>query len=612
MGGKGNIVTSGGSGVFTSLDWTVLILYFVGITAFGIWVARKIRTSGGYFLGDRQLPWWVMVGQSFGTGTHAENPVAQAGATFHFGFATIWYQWKNMLITPFYWLMAPWYRRCERTTIAEMMEDRYGRGMAILYTIFAMCYFVFNQGTMMKGAGKVISTATGGEIVSANQVVVAMVVAFIAYSFFGGLVASAYTDFVQGFLIIGMSFMLIPVGLSAVGGMSGMRETLASPRVEQYVRDVDKRLSESPDAQQSSAQRLPPVPGDRKGTGGFFELYNEASKISLFAILMLTLNGFIGITAQPHILSMNATGKTELAGRIGQTYGSFVKRACTIGWAFTGLIVAAMVVQNGDVLHDAENAFGYACLHLLAPGITGLMVACVLAANMSTCSNFMVNSGALFTRNFYQVYLRPQASEKELLAVGRLSGLALTLGGVLFALSVDKVLHAFMFNETIPAFLGIAVMGGFLWKRANRYGAIAAVVASLAAYYAINAYQTGEVKLVYNWLPWPYAWATLTGVVVFILVSLSTPPEDKERIEKFFDNQRRSTDDENLPDGQPKPLAADRGQDLILLDLPGWLTAERWRGFLGRYRADLIGFALAWLSVGVLIAAAWAIMQIGK
>ncbi len=564
----------GGDSVsFTGLDWAVLLIYFVGITAFGLWVSRKIRSSGGYFLGDRKLPWWIMVGQSFGTGTHAENPVAQAGAVFKFGFATIWYQWKNMLITPFYWLMAPWYRRCERTTIGEMMEDRYGRGMAMLYTVFAMCYFVFNQGTMMKGAGKAVSYAVGTEAVSPNQVVLLMVAAFLLYSFFGGLVASAYTDFVQGFLIILMSFLLIPAGLWAVGGFSGLRASL---------------------------------PED------FFDLYNESSGVDGFTILMLTLNGFIGITAQPHILTMNATGRTERAGRVGQTYGSMVKRFCTIGWAFTGLIVAAMIVQQGTHLSDKESAFGYACLHLLSPGFTGLMVACILAANMSTCSNFMVNTGALFTKNFYSVYLRPEAQDKELLLVGRLSGFALTILGVVFALSVDQVLDAFMFNETLPAFLGIAVMGGFLWKRANRYGAFFAAAASLATYYFINYQQTGDLQLVYKWLPAPYGWATLVGVVVFVAVSLVTPREDSQRIEQFFDNMRRSTDDEGLPEGQPKPLAEERGQELILLDLPGWLTAARWRNFWRRYREDLAGFALAWFTVGLLVLTAWGLMQIGR
>lgn len=558
---------------FTWLDWTVLVGYFIGITAFGLWMARRIKTSGGYFLGDRKLPWWVMVGQSFGTGTHAENPAAQAGATFQLGFATIWYQWKNLLITPFYWLMAPWYRRCERTTIGEMVADRYGNGLALLYTLFALSYFVFNQGAMLKGAGKVISVATGGEVISANGVVIGMVGTFLLYSFFGGLVASAYTDFVQGFLIILMSFMLIPAGLYEIGGFSGMRASL---------------------------------PAD------FFQLYSEVSGIDAFMIAMLTLNGLVGITAQPHILTMNATGSTERAGRIGQTYGSMVKRFCTIGWALTGLIVAAMVIQQGTGLQDREHAFGFACLHLLSPGLTGLMVACILAANMSTCSNFMVNSGALFTRNLYQPYLRPHCGDRELLIVGRLSGFAFTMLGVGFALIVDQVLDAFLFNETLPCLFGIMIIGGLLWKRANRYGALAASLGSLVAYYVFNYLTTGEVKLVNKWLPAPFAWSMLSGTIAFIVVSLLTPPEDKERVEQFFDNMNRSSDGENLPEGKAKPLAAERGQDLILLDLPGWFTAARWRGFFRRYREDLVGFLLAWATVGLLVLSAWGLMQIGK
>lgn len=562
---------AGNAARFTRLDWAVLIIYILGIVVFGLWISRKTRSSGGYFLGNRQLPWWIMMGQAFSTGTHAENPVAQAGATYKFGFATIWYQWKNMLITPFYWLMAPWYRRCERTTIGEMMEDRYGRGMAMVYTIFAMCFFVFNQGTMMKGAGKAVSYAAGAETISPNQVVLMMVAAFVVYSFFGGLVAAAYADFIQGFLIIVMSFLLIPQGLWAVGGIDGLRTAL-------------------PDH--------------------FFDLYNESSGITGFTILMLTLNGLIGITAQPHILTMNATGRTERAGRVGQTYGSMVKRFCTIGWAFTGLIVAALIIQQDAHLDDRESAFGYACLHLLSPGLTGLMVACILAANMSTCSTFMVNTGALFTKNFYGIYLRPHAGDEEYLLVGRLSGFALTMLGVVFALRVDQVLDAFMFNETLPAFLGIAVLGGFLWRRANRYGALTAVAVSLAVYYAINYHQAGELRLVYAWLAAPYGWATLAGVVTFVVVSLITPPEDKSRIDHFFDNMQRSTDDETLPAGQPKPWAADRGEDLILLDLPGWFTRARWRNFGRRYREDLIGFGLAWLTVGLLVLSAWGLMLI--
>ena len=555
---------------FTWLDTTVVVVYCLGITVFGLWISRKTRTSGSYFLGGRQLPWWIMIGQAFGTGTHAEGPVGQAGASYQHGFATIWYQWKNMMATPFYWLMAPWYRRTKRTTVGEIVEDRYGQSLGVVYSVFAILYFVFNQGAMLKGAGKVIAVATNNAM-TPNEVVLSMTGAFLVYSFFGGLLAAAYTDFIQGFLIIVLSFMLIPRGLAEVGGIAGVRACL---RPE------------------------------------YFELYNQFSQISLAMIAMLTLNGLVGITAQPHILSMCATGRTERAGRIGQTYGSFVKRFCTIGWAFTGLIVAAMLCRRNETLADPEQAFGYACLHLLGPGLTGLLVACVLAANMSACSNFMVNIGALFTRNFYVRFFRPGASDKELLWVGRSSGLGLTLFGVGFALIIKEVLQTFLFNETLPAFMGIMFMGGILWRRANRHGATASITTAFVVYYLLNHQLSGEWHLVYKWRAAPFGWAMLAGFVALLVVSLATQPESPERITAFFDNLRRTSNETGVPEGQPQPLAGDRGEDLLLYDLPGWLTRERWHRFFHRYREDLIGFLLAWISVGLIIGFAWGFMKI--
>jgi Na+/proline symporter len=588
---------------FGAWDWAVLAGYFIAITAFGLWLSRKTRTSGGYFLGERKLPWWVMVGQAFGTGTHAEQPVAQAGATFDQGFATIWFQWKNMLITPLYWLMAPWYRRSERTTIAEIIEDRYGRKLAFAYTLFGIASFVLSQGVMLKGAGKVISVATGGQIISANGVVLVMTAAFLLYSFFGGLIASAYTDFIQSFLIILLSFMLIPLGLREVGGFTGMRQAL---------------------------------PAD------FFDLYSGVSGMNAFTIAMLAINGFVGITAQPHVLSMCATGSTERAGRIGQTYGSMTKRVCTIGWALTGLIAATLVVRRGVKLPDAEHAFGYACRELLGPGCVGLMVACVLAATMSSCSNLMVNSGALFARNIWLSYANPSANDRQLLWAGRLSGLALTNVGLLFALRVGNVLQAFLFLETLAALFGVMFLGGVLWRRANRFGAGAATLVALLTYYAalylttcapgtaarplaLSAafarlfasgrwwahLQTGHAMLVYKWLPGPFGLAMLLSFSTLVLVSLLTKPEDHVRLEAFFDRMRRSTDGGNLLDGRAKPLAADRGQELLLLDVGTWFTTARWRGFCRRYREDLFGFLLAWASVGLLLLSAWLLMQLG-
>ncbi len=553
---------------FHWLDTLVVLAYFFGITGYGIWLTRRVKNSDGYFRGSRKFNKWIMMAQGFGAGTHAENFVAQTGASFQMGFASIWYQWKNMVITPFYWLIAPWYRRSERTTVGEIVEDRYGKSMGVFYSVFAILFFIFAQGAMLKGAGKVISVATSN-MISPDGVIIGMTVAFIIYSFFGGLVSSAYATFIQSLMIIVLSIMLIPMGLGEVGGFAGMRETL-------------------PD--------------------NFFNLFSAETGIGAFTILMLALNGVVGITAQPHMVSMCATGATERAGRIGQTYGSFVKRAVTIGWALTGLIVAALVIQKGQNLDDPEMAFGFATKTLLFPGLLGLMVASILAANMSSASNFMVNTGALFTQNFYKGLINENPTDKQLLWVGRISSLLLTLLGVVFAFYVKSVLHAFLFIETIAAFMGIMIFGGILWKRANRWGAIAGVGLAYILYYILNYLNTGSLEIVYKWEPAPFGWAMLAGFSMLILVSLLTKREDPVRIDKFFDNMIRLSDEDRKVNGQ-KPLAAKLGHDLLLLDLPSWFTAERWKGFAKRYREDWTGFLLAWLFVGFLLLLAWIVLQ---
>src|SRR5688572_15852981 len=404
----------------TTLDWVVVIAYFVVITAIGLIVGYRVRLTGEFFLGQRRFGPWLMIGQSFGVGTHAEMPVALAGAVYASGASAIWYQWKNLFITPFYWLMAPVFRRIRRTTMAEFTEDRYGSWMGAIYIVFAVCYLVINTGAMLKGAGKVINQATGGGV-GVNEIVVAMTVLFILYSFVGGLVAAAWTDLFQGFLIIMLSFMLIPLGWSVVGGLDGMKASLEPFR---------------------------------------FSLATP-SGIGPWVIAMLTVNGLIGIMAQPHQLATVGTGRDERTCRIGMVYGNMVKRVCTVGWALVGLIVAAMVAQgraDASILGDAENAFGFACRQLLFPGALGLLIASILAANMSTCSAFLVDSGALFTEGLYRRRLMPNRPDRHYLWVGRISGFVITMLGVLYAVFlIESVLYTFLLTETLATFVGISV-----------------------------------------------------------------------------------------------------------------------------------------------------------
>ena len=546
-----------------ALDWWVLAGYLVFITAIGLVVGYRVRHSAEYFLGERKFGPWLMIGQSFGVGTHAEMPVALAGAVYAVGASAIWFQWKNLFITPFYWIMAPVFRRVRRTTMAEFTEDRYGSWMAAIYIVFALCFFIINTGSMLKGAGKVISQATGGEV-GVNEIVVAMTVMFILYSFVGGLVAAAWTDLFQGFLIIALSFMLIPLGWEAVGGLAGMKVSLEPYR---------------------------------------FSLATP-SGIGPWVIAMLTLNGLVGIMAQPHQLAAVGTGRDERTCRVGMLYGNMVKRACTVGWMFVGLIVAAMVAQGHDgvtSLSDPENAFGFACRQLLFPGALGLMIASILAANMSTCSAFLVDSGALFTEGLYRRRLMPGRGDHHYLWAGRVSGFAITMVGVLYAMFlIESVLYTFLLTETLATFVGISVLGGILWPRANRWGAFASLIVSLATNFLLY-YATGQ--RLDHWDANVFLAALLAGTAALVIVSLLTPAEPAAAIASFFERLQTSSD-----------VPADAGartdvavKPLLLVNLLHLRRAAAGRGWRV-FREDLAGFSAGWVIVFLLVAGTAALL----
>jgi Na+/proline symporter len=544
------------------LDWSILLGYLLLVAVIGVWVGRKVSGTHQYFLGERRFGKWLMIGQSFSQGTHPEMIVSLAGAVFTTGASAIWYQWKNLFATPFYWIMAPVFRRIRRATIAELVQDRYGPWMAGVYILFALCFFTINTAGLLKGAAKVINQAVGGQV-GVNQIVLIMTCIFILYAFVGGLISTAWTEFLQGFLIITLSFMLIPLGWPLVGGMEGLRHSLDPHRLS---------------------------------------IVTPAG-IGPWVILMLTLNGLIGIMAQPHMLAAVGTGRSEHACRVGFFYGNFVKRFCTVGWAMMGLIVAGLVSSGvfGDAaLADPEDAFGLACRRLLFPGLLGLLIACVLAASMGASSAFMVDGGALFTQGFYRRYLARDRSDRHYLWVGRVSGFSITMGGVLYALFlIKRVLYSFLLTETMATFMGISIVGGILWKRANRWGAAASLVAAFATNFLLYWLRDQRMD---HWDADVFCISLTTGTLALVVVSLLTRPEPAVEMDSFFSRLQTATD---APDS-----TAPKQERLLLADLLRVRQAAGGRGVLSTYRTDLAGLGMGFLLVLGLVFATWLLFKL--
>ncbi|MFB3902424.1 MAG: sodium:solute symporter [Acidobacteriota bacterium] len=545
------------------LDWLVLCAYFLIVAVIGVLSSLKVKGTQAYFLGHRRFSPWVMVGQSLSVGTHPEMIVAVSGAVYTSGASAIWYQWKNLFATPFYWIMAPVFRRSRRTTTAELVEDRFGAQMAAIYTVFALSYFTITTATLLKGAGKVVNQALGGEV-GANQVVIAMTAIFVLYSFAGGLVATAWNMLVQGVLIVTLSFLLIPLGWPLVGGMREMKSLL---------------------------------PADR------FSVVTPAG-IDLWTIVMLTLNGLIGIMAMPHVMASVGTGRDEISCRRGFFYGNLVKRFCTVGWTIVGLLVAALVAKGTFGVYslaDPEDAFGFAARHLLFPGLLGLLIACVLAAGMAACSAFMVDAGALFTQSLYRRYLVTGATDGHYLWVGRVSGLSVTLLAVLYALFlIDRVLYSFLLTETMATYIGISIVGGLIWQRANRWGAIASLAAAFSTNFLLYHLQDRRLDA---WDPNVFLFSLSAGVGALVLFSLLSRPEPEATTRDFLERLELSSD------GGANGITEQNRQPLLLVSLLGLRQAARPVGIYRRFRVEWLGLLQGFLLVFALVGLTWMILR---
>jgi Na+/proline symporter len=319
--------------------------------------------------------------------------------------------------------------------------------------------------------------------------------------------------------------------------------------------------------------------------------------IGPWVILMLTINGLIGIMAQPHMLATVGTGRDERTCRIGMLFGNFVKRVCTVGWMLVGLIVAAMVARDprqAATLADPENAFGFACRQLLFPGALGLLIASILAASMSACSAYMVDVGALFTEGLYRPHLVPNRSDRHYLWIGRISGVALTLLGVLYAMFlIQSVLYTFLLTETLATFVGISVLGGIVWPRANRWGALASLLGALATNFLLY-YLTGQ--RLDRWDPNVFLAALTVGILALVVTSLLTDPEPADRTESFFNRLQTASDE---PGTVARPLLL-----VNALHLRRAAAGHGWRAF----QQDLRGLALGLVLVGALVAATAALL----
>ncbi len=525
--------------------WIVLVLYFVGMLLMGWWSKRSIRSQEGYLLGNRRFGVPMMVMHAFGAGTHPGNVAGVMSQAVVSGASSIWVSWMWMFGTPFYWIIAPIVRRMRCLTMADFFRERFGRAASVLYIIVAAVGMtVFLAGVLLATTrtvqGVMGKAATQDSEIWFFGILFVSTTVFIIYSYWGGIIAAIRTDMIQGLMIIALSFIAIPVALGRVDGLAGMRATLGTQ-------------------------------------GGSYLSLFDPKHFSLLTVLLLCINAPLTALAFPHLMSVCAAGRTEWEGRVGFTYGNILKRICTIGWCVLGLCWLAYLLNTGSAIHP-DAAFGDSIRELLSPMLQGVMLACVMAAAMSSGDAVQVTVAGLFSQNIYRAYLNPKADQKQLVRATRIIGVVIALLALGAAMLMrSNLVKAILDYFNILSLVGISTAIGILWRRMNTTGmfcsTISAVVTFILTRYVIE--YTSEMRAITIGIP------ILAGVAGGVLGSLLTKPPRPETIEKFF---RKIY----VPIGQEEKL--ELSLDEAVPESKRWLTAgglfivkpsrQSWVGFL--------------------------------
>ncbi|MBX3437401.1 MAG: sodium:solute symporter family protein [Planctomycetaceae bacterium] len=621
------------------IDWIVLCSYLIGILAIGLWSYRQVHDMDDFFMGGRRFGKVFMMFFAFGSGTSSEQAVSVAAGSFRVGLAGIWYQFLWLWATPFYWILAPVFRRLRALTTSDFFEARYDRSTALLYSILGICMsIVFMAAALFFGA-RMVEGMTGGEF-RTQYAIAAMVIMFVLYGMAGGLGAAVVTDFVQGILTVIFSFLLLPFALYYAAQVTGAANGFVALHQGVPGRSGEALLSLT--LTQELATKMGQEP------------------ITWFYVIMLSINALVAIVCQPHIMGVCGAGKTEFEGRFGFTAGNFLKRLCTIAWTFTGLSCVIIYLTPGSPFISQEQyealtsdplamksfadmVFGVAAHDILpriAPGLIGLLFAALLAAIMSSCDAQMVVASGLFTENIYKRYLNRNASERHYLWVGRFAGLTIVALSLLVMSQFSDAIQVLnTYVNAIPAFIGLAFWFGIIWRGYTPAAVWASTLTTLTVWYLTQTHAPSAVlqslgdgpfwqeNIDYlpsrfrNWLwgvmpytqyggrtsiPWQYVLYLSSGATVGILVSLITRRPSPEKLDHFYRLIRtpiRPGEEVASPCTLPEnPLPMETGK---LIRLPG-IEIPR------PSRVGLIGFLVAWAMVGGILWLTQALASLGS
>ncbi|MEZ5708756.1 MAG: sodium/proline symporter PutP [Blastomonas sp.] len=473
-----------------------LALYFILMLAIGLYAWRKSTDdSEGYLLGGRKLHPAVAALSAGASDMSGWLLLGLPGALYVAGLVEAWIGIGLFVGALLNWIIvAPRLReQTERLgnalTIPQFLANRFptrATGLRLVSAVIIVLFFTVYTAAGLVGGGKLFETSFAGLFGNAGLSdymtgiwLTAGVV--LAYTMIGGFLAVSLTDFVQGCIMV-VALVLMPlVVMFGPGGSAGASLAEVQP--------------------------------------GFLDITHGLTMIGFISAVAWGL-GYFG---QPHIIVRFMAVRSVKDVAIARTIGMGWMLVCLLGAIGVGLAGRAYVVRNGLAIDDPETIFIVLADLLFHPLVTGFLLAALLAAIMSTISSQLLVSSSSLTEDFYRLFLRKQASEREIVNVGRLCVLLVAMAAIAIAADPESEVLGLVSNAWagFGAAFGPLIILSLTWPRMTANAAIAGLVTGAAVVIAWIAA---------GWSGWLYEIVPgfAASMAMIVLVTLLSPRHSAE------------------------------------------------------------------------------------
>ena len=469
-----------------SIDLIVFVSYCVLILAIGLFVSRgkgEEKTAEDYFLAGKSLPWWAIGASLIAANISAEQFIGMSGSGFALGLAIASYEWMaaiTLLVVAKYFL--PIFIEKGLYTIPEFIEKRYSTNLKTILAVFWIALFVLvNLTTVLYLGGKaldtIIGTGDGGILMYS---IVGLALFALAYSLWGGLAAVAWTDVVQVVVLVFGGLMMTYYALVHVSGdaaswVAGLKEVYNT---------VPERFSMI----LSKGEIVTP-----NGKDAWWDLPGIAVLVGGIWVANLYYWGF-----NQYIIQRTLAAKNLREGQKGIVFAAFLKLLIPIFVVLPGIIAYVMVLDpegnfvseilpssflgaDGSITND--NASPWLIKTIIPVGLKGLILASLAAAIVSSLASMINSTSTIFTMDIYKPFFNKEATDSQMVKVGRLSGLVALVIALVIAPQLGSLGQVFQFIQEYtgivsPGILAVFLMGLF-YKKATNNAAIWGVILSI-------------------------------------------------------------------------------------------------------------------------------------